>query len=148
MNLWNPKMALLNSGIDFMNDKFYAYKGFKLSYENDLTNGLTARITLKKHDQKSLFNYQFLDYPNAVKDFSTLLTLKYSPLSKNMMTPGGKFTYEQKYPEFYFNYEKAWQALGGDFDYQRMDFLLAHYFKTTMGKTPTGAYRFGLTSNN
>lgn len=140
MNLWNSKIAMLNSGIDFMNDKFYAYKGFKVSYENDVTNALTAKITAKNHAQKVLFPYQFLDYPENVRDFSTMLTLKYAPLYKNMMTPAGKLTYEQKYPEFYVNYEKAWKALGGNFDYHRLDFLFAHNFKTKMGKTNSVLY--------
>ena len=63
------------------------------------------------------------------------MTLKYTPRSKSMMTPAGKRTYDQKYPEFYFNYEQALKTLGGDFNFSRFDFLAQHQFKTKAGLT-------------
>ena len=47
-NLWNFKMKIMNSGIDLKNDRFYRYNGFKLAFENDLSNALTLNISAKK----------------------------------------------------------------------------------------------------
>lgn len=139
-DLWNFKMQIMNSGVDLNNDKFYGFKGIKLSYENDLTNSLTARISAKKDNEEAKFDYDFRGLGADFENFATQLTLRYSPRSKSMMTPAGKLTFEQNYPEFYFNYEQALKTLGGDFNFSKIDFLAQHQFKTTSGLTGIRLY--------
>jgi hypothetical protein len=139
-NLWNFKMKIMNSGIDLRNDRFYHFEGFKLSYENDLSNALTVNVSAKKDKEEALFNYNFRNLGNQFENFATQITLKYSPNSKNIMTPSGKFTYEQNYPEFFVNYEQGLQTLGGEFNYSRFDFLAQHVFKTKIGVTGIRTY--------
>ena len=139
-NLWNFKMKINNSGVDLNNDHFYHFEGFKISYENDLTNTLTLRVSAKKDKEEAKFDYNFNDFGNSFENFATKLTLKYSPNSKSMMTPSGKLTYEQNYPEFYFNYEQGLKTLGGDFSFSRFDFLVQHNFKTKIGVTGVRVY--------
>lgn len=139
-NMWNFRMKLMNSGVDLKNDRFYRYQGFRVSYENDLTNTLTMKISAKRNEEEAKFGYNYKNLGGNFKNFSTMLTLKYSPNSKNMMTPSGKYTYEQNYPEFYFNFEKSFVALGGAFDYSRMDFLAAHQLKWKAGVTGLRLY--------
>ncbi|MGZ5264658.1 MAG: DUF5686 family protein, partial [Kaistella sp.] len=134
-NLWNFKMKIMNSGIDLQNDRFYRFDGFKLAFENDLTNALTLNISAKKDNEEAGFDYNFMNRGRQFQNFATQLTLKYAPRSKNIMTPSGKFTYEQNFPEFYVNYEQGLQTLGGDFSYSRFDALAQHNFKTKMGIT-------------
>lgn len=138
--LWNFKMSIMNSGIDLQNDRFYKYDGFKLSYQNDLSNALTLEISAKKDNEEAKFDYNFQNLGNQFENFATQLTLKYSPKSKNIMTPSGKFTYDQNFPEFYVNYEQGIQALGGDFSYSRFDILAQDTFKTKMGITGIRVY--------
>lgn len=145
--LWNFKMKIMNSGIDVQNDRYYHYQGFKLSYENDLNNALTVNISAKKDNEEAKFNYNYKNLGSQFNNFSTLVTLKYSPNSKNIMTPAGKFTYEQNYPEFYFNYEQGMQAIGGDFSYSRFDILAQHSFKTKVGVTGARVYAGLLTGD-
>ena len=97
-DLWNFKMKIMNSGIDLRNDRFYHYEGFKVSYENDLTNGLTVNISAKKDQEEAKFDYNFMNLGERFNNFSSKITLKYSPKSKNIMTPSGKYTYEQNFP--------------------------------------------------
>lgn len=139
-NLWNFKMKIMNSGIDLQNDRFYHYDGFKVSYENDLTNALTVNVSAKKDNEEALFDYNFNNVGSQFENFATQITLKFSPNSKNIMTPSGKFTYEQNYPEFFVNYEQGLNALGGDFDYSRFDVLAQHVFKTKIGVTGLRVY--------
>ncbi|KIA83550.1 hypothetical protein OA84_08585 [Kaistella solincola] len=145
-DLWNFKMKVMNGGIDASNDRFYGFKGFKLSYQNDLTNTLTLKISAKKDREAAKFNYNFNNLGFEFENFATQLTLKYTPRSKSMMTPSGKVTYNQNYPEFYFNYEQALKTLGGDFNFSRFDFLAQHQFKTKAGLTGLRAYT-GLTTD-
>lgn len=139
-NLWNFKMKINNSGVDLRNDRFYHFEGFKLSYENDLSNALTMRISAKKDKEETKFDYNFQNRGNQFENFAAQLTLRYSPNSKSMMTPSGKLTYEQNYPEFYANYEQGMEALGGDFTYSRFDVLAQHQFKTKIGVTGVRVY--------
>ena len=139
-NLWNFKMKINNSGVDLNNDNFYHFEGFKVSYENDLTDALTLRVSAKRNREEAKFDYNFNNLGNRFENVATQLTLKYSPNSKTMMTPSGKLTYEQNYPEFYFNYEQGLKTLGGDFSFSKFDFLVQHSFKTKIGVTGVRVY--------
>ncbi|MGC4129871.1 MAG: DUF5686 family protein [Bergeyella sp.] len=134
-NLWNFRMKIMNAGVALNNPIFYHYKGFRLMYENDITNGITMNFSAKRTDEKPLFNYQFKNLGNDFDVFSTNITLKFSPNSRNIMTPSGKYTYEQKFPELYLNYEQGWKSMGGTLSYSRYDALFAHNFKTDIGVT-------------
>lgn len=139
-NLWNFRMKLMNSGVAINNNVFNGYRGFKVSYENDLTNGLTLNVSAKRTTEEALFDY---NYQNSGREFdfaSSTITLKYSPNSKNIMTSQGKYTYDQQFPEFYFNYEQGYKTLGGDFNFSRLDALISHNFKTKIGVTGVRLY--------
>ena len=145
-NLWNMKMTINNSGMLIQNDKYYKYDGVRLAYEIDLTNALTLNVSAKKQSEEAGFDYQFMGESGKFNNFSSMATLKFSPNSRNVMTPQGKYTFDQKYPEVYFNYEQGYKTLGGDFNYSRFDILYTHQFRTILGTTGTrvyGGYYFG-----
>ncbi|MDQ1095432.1 MULTISPECIES: hypothetical protein [Chryseobacterium] len=133
--LWSFKMRTMNYGNNLNNDKYFRYKGATISYLNDVTNGLTLAFAARRNDEEAMFNYQFRNRGASFDNFNTLLTLKFSPNSTNIMTPQGKSLIDQKYPELYFNYEQSYRLLGGDFNYTRFDALFVHNFKTILGTT-------------
>jgi hypothetical protein len=123
----------MNFGNNLNNDKYFYFKGASLSYMNDVTNGLTLALAVRRNIEGAEFDYQFRDRGTSYKNFNTLFTLKYSPNSTNIMTPQGKSLIDQKFPELYFNYEQSYKMLGGDFNYSRFDALFVHNFKTAIG---------------
>lgn len=133
--LWNFKMRMMNFGNNLNNDKYFHFKGASLSYLNDVTNGLTLALAVRRNIEEAQFDYQFRDGGSSFKNFNTLFTLKYSPNSTNIMTPQGKSLIDQKYPELYFNYEQSYKMAGGSFNYSRFDALFVHNFKTPIGTT-------------
>ncbi len=133
--LWNFKMRMANYGNNLNNDRYYHYRGASLSYLNDVTNGLTLVFAARRNLEEALFDYSFRGKGPSFENFNTLFTLKYSPNSTNIMTPQGKSLIDQKYPEFYFNYEQSYKILGGDLSYVRFDALFVHNFKTMLGTT-------------
>lgn len=139
-DLWYFKMKIMNSGINLKNDRFYRYEGFKLSFENDLSNALTLSISAKKDREEATFDYDFMNLGQQFENFAGQITLKYAPKSKNIMTPSGKFTYEQNFPEFYLNFEQGLKTLGGDLNYSKFDVLAQHNFKTKAGVTGIRVY--------
>ncbi len=85
--LWNFKMRMMNFGNNLNNDKYFHFKGASLSYLNDVTNGLTLALAVRRNIEEAQFDYQFRDGGSSFKNFNTLFTLKYSPNSTNIMTP-------------------------------------------------------------
>ncbi len=146
-NLWNMKMGLMNSEVDLNNNRFFRYKGFKMAYEHDITNGITLNVSSKKQNEEALFAYNFNNLGQNFQNFSTMVTLKYAPKSKNIMTPSGKFTFEENYPDFYLNYEQGLNLFGGELNYSRWDALLVHQFKTKIGTSGIRLYG-GFTTGN
>lgn len=138
--LWTFRMRMMNYGNNINNDKFYRYKGVSLSYLNDINNGLTLAFAARRNFEAAQFDYDFRGGGDAFENFNTLVTLKYSPNSTNIMTPQGKSLIDQNYPELYFNYEQSVKVFGGDFNYTRFDALFAHNFKTRLGKTGLRLY--------
>ncbi len=139
-NKWNMKMTINNTGMSIQNDKYYKYDGFRLGYEIDLSNSLTLNVSAKKQNEESGFDYQFMNRSGKFENFSSLATIKFSPNSQNIMTPYGKYTFDQRFPEVYFNYEQGYKGLGGEFNYSRFDVLYTHQFRTVLGVTGTRAY--------
>ncbi len=93
------------------------------------------KIAVNKEKQEALFNYQYKNLGKNFDNASAILSLKFSPNDKNIMTPTGKYTYEKSYPQVFVNYEKGFNALGGDLDYNRLDALFIHQFRTKLGST-------------
>ncbi|SEF53821.1 hypothetical protein SAMN05421847_0260 [Halpernia humi] len=140
-NQWNFKMKLMNAGVNLHNDNYYHFEGFKVAYENDISNGITLNVSAKKDKEEAKFPYSFRNLGNKFDNFSTMITLKFSTNSKNIMTPSGKYTYEQNYPELYLNYEQSFKTFGGDLQYSRFDALFIDTFKSNLGVT--GVRLFG-----
>ncbi|MGV4413508.1 DUF5686 family protein [Chryseobacterium sp. T1] len=146
-NLWSIKMGIMNSGVDLQNDKFYRYKGFRLSYQVDLNNALTLLVSGKRQNEEARFDYSFLGVNKEFTNFASTISLKYSPNSKNIMTPTGKYTFDQQFPEVYFNYEQGVKSLGGEFNYSRFDVLFLHQFRSKLGVTGARLYGGLMTGN-
>lgn len=138
--LWTFRMRMMNYGNNINNDKYYRYEGASISYLNDITNGLTMAFAARRNTEEAKFDYNFRNGGATFENFNTLVTLKYSPNSTNIMTPQGKSLIEQKYPELYFNFEQSFKTLGGDFNYTRFDALFVQNFKTRLGTTGVRLY--------
>ena len=138
--MWNFRLRMMNYGNNLNNDKYYNSKGGKLTYLNDITNGISLIVGLARYRETALFNYQFQDQGFSFENFKTQITLKFSPNSTNIMTPQGKSIVDQRYPELYFNYEQGLKMFGGDLTYGRFDMLFIHNFKTFIGTTGFRVY--------
>lgn len=138
--LWNARMTIMNSGMSIQNDKYYKYEGLRAGYEIDLSNSLTLNVSAKKQKEEAVFDYKFMNRAGRFDNFSSLATIKFSPNSKNIMTPSGKYTFDQNFPEVYLNYEQGYKSLGGELNYSRFDVLYTHQFRTVLGVTGTRAY--------
>lgn len=145
--LWEKFVKWSDTGLDSYNPNFYHNRQFGVSYLYDITKTLTAQIALNKEKQNALFDYQYKNFANDFKNFSTTLSLKYAPNDKSMMTPAGKLTYEKGFPVFYFNFEKGFETFGGQLDYNKLDALAIYQFKGKLGTTNLKLFG-GISSGN
>lgn len=134
-NFWSFPMKIMNGGINLHNSNFYHFEGAKISFENDLSNSLSMNVSAKRQNEEVRFNYDFNSLGNQFQNFAVAVALKYSPFTKNIMTPAGKFSTEKKLPDFFFNAEQGIKSLGGDLSYTRLDFLAVHQLKGKLGTT-------------
>ncbi|AQX06556.1 hypothetical protein ATB99_14000 [Elizabethkingia meningoseptica] len=133
--LWDNPMKLKDIIVDLYNANFYRSKKWGASFLYDLSNTLTAKVSINHENQNALFYYQYQNLGNSFKNVSTTLSLKYAPNDKNLMTPGGKLTYEKHFPQFYLNYENGSKIFDGELNYHRLDAMAVHQFKTKLGYT-------------
>lgn len=134
-NLWDMMMKFSDLNLDIHNANFYQNKKFEASLLYDISNSLTMKVALNTENQKALFNYRYKDWENNFKNTSATLSLKYSPNDKNVMTPAGKLTIEKNYPQIFVNFERGFDALGGKLNYNRLDALFIHQFRSKLGFT-------------
>ncbi|PIF44879.1 hypothetical protein CLU96_1875 [Chryseobacterium sp. 52] len=134
-NMWDAMMKFSDINLDLHNGNFYKNQKWGASFLYDLSNSLSMKIAVNKEKQEALFDYQYKNSGNHFDNTSATLSLKFSPNDKNIMTPSGKYTYEKGFPQVFMNYEKGLKTLGGDLDYQRLDLLLIHQFRSKLGYT-------------
>lgn len=133
--MWDMRMKSSDIALDLHNATFYKNQKLGASYLYDISNSLSMKIAVNKEKQKALFDYQYKNFDNNFENTSATLSFKFSPNDKNIMTPSGKYTFEKGFPQVFVNFEKGMDFLGGELDYQRLDALIMHQFRTKLGST-------------
>lgn len=133
--MWDAMMRFSDINLDLHNGNFYKNQKWGASFLYDISNSLSMKVAVNKEKQEALFDYQYKNAGNRFDNTSATLSLKFSPNDKNIMTPSGKYTYEKGFPQVFMNYEQGFKTLGGDLDYQRLDLLLIHQFRSKLGYT-------------
>ncbi|WP_185287343.1 DUF5686 family protein [Chryseobacterium lactis] len=133
--MWDAMMRFSDINLDLHNGNFYKNQKWGASFLYDISNSLSMKVAVNKEKQEALFDYQYKNSGNRFDNTSATLSLKFSPNDKNIMTPSGKYTYEKGFPQVFMNYEQGFKTLGGDLDYQRLDLLLIHQFRSKLGYT-------------
>ncbi|WP_346984685.1 DUF5686 family protein [Chryseobacterium sp. POE27] len=134
-HMWDMMMKLSDMNLDLHNSTFYRNQRYGASFLYDISNSLSMKIAVNKEKQNALFDYQYKNMGNTFDNTNAILSLKFAPNDKNIMTPSGKYTYEKGYPQVFLNYEKGFKTLGGDLDYNRLDALIIHQFRSKLGYT-------------
>ncbi|WP_426277103.1 DUF5686 family protein [Chryseobacterium sp. S-02] len=146
-NMWDMMMKVSDMNLDLHNGTFYKNQKWGASFLYDISNSLSVKVAMNKEKQKALFDYQYKNLGNSFDNTSATVSLKFAPNDKNIMTPSGKYTYEKSYPQIFINYEKGFEALGGDLDYNRLDALIIHQFRSKLGYTNVKLFG-GISSGN
>lgn len=134
-HMWDMMMKFSDLNLDWHNANFYETKKWGASFLYDLSNSLSVKISANKEKQQALFDYQYKNLGNGFNNVNAILSVKFSPNDKNIMTPSGKYTFQKGFPQVFMNFEKGVNALGGNLDYHRLDGLVIHQFRSKLGVT-------------
>lgn len=139
-NLWDGFMKLMNNGVDLNNNKIVYQKGGLISFESDFARGVTGRLTAARNEEEMATPYDYKGLGKSFVNTTAGLSLKFSPNSRYVMTPRGRFVVEKGYPEIFLNVEQGFKGLGGDFNYTKASLLYSQIFKNPLGETGIRAW--------
>lgn len=134
-HIWDMTMKFSDLNLDWHNANFYKSQKFGASFLYDISNSLSVKVAANKEKQNALFDYYYKNLGNSFNNVNVIISLKFSPNDKNIMTPSGKYTFEKGFPQIFMNFEKGTDDLGGDLNYQRFDALIFHQFRSRLGIT-------------
>ncbi|HFS68171.1 MAG TPA: hypothetical protein ENK67_08165 [Flavobacteriia bacterium] len=114
--------------------QFYSYKKTEAHISYDISSKLESKLQLDFGKYKTTFNYTFISLTRLLNEYNlTNLTLAFnwSPLSKFMKTPKGKFTVKKAFPIITTQITKSFDnVLDGDFNYLKSSAKIAYQLKT------------------
>ena len=79
---WDNPMKLKDILVDMHNANFYRSQKWGASFLYDLSNTLSAKVSINHENQNAQFDYQYQNMGNSFKNVSTTLSLKYAPNDK------------------------------------------------------------------
>jgi len=113
---------------------FYKYKESEVHVNHDIAPNLITKSQISTGTYNNLFDYSFISRTKLLHQYKlTNLTfaLEWTPLSKYMETPRGKFSVKKEYPKINAEITKSFDnILNGEFSYTQINLKLDHEIKT------------------
>ena len=113
--------------------QFYSYKTYSINLEHDIFPNLETKVELKHGSYNPEFDYQFVTGSSIHSNYNlatTTLALKWTPFSKYMNTPIGKFPIQKGYPKITAQFTKSFDnVLDGNFSFNQFNLKFEHQIK-------------------
>ncbi len=113
---------------------FYKYKEAEIHINHDIAPNFMTKSQISTGTYQNLFDYSFISRTKLLHSYQlTNLTfgLEWTPFSKYMQTPRGKFSVKKEYPKINAEITKSFDnILDGDFSYTQINVKLNHEIKT------------------
>ena len=116
----------------FNNDLFTKERNGTLYYQQDFWKTFSGKISLSRNQKEAVFGYQYLG-ENVFDFFDIALGVKWSPNDNYTRTEFGKVVLDQNSPVFQANVTQGIKALGGEYQYTRLDFKAQHQWNNPIG---------------
>ena len=143
-----PNFALINprnANISL----FYRYKTADIHINHDIAPNLVTKTQISTGKYQNLFDYSFISRTKLMHNYN-LTNLKFgiewTPKSKYIATPKGKFSVKKEYPKINAEITKSFNnVLDGDFDYTQAFVKLNHEIKTIKSGSTEFLVKFAYT---
>lgn len=113
--------------------QFYSYKTYNVNLEHDIFPNLETKTELKLGKYNPLFDYQFVSNSLTHSNYNlatATFALKWTPYSKYMNTPIGKFPIKKGFPKITAQFTKSFDnVMDGDFSFNQFNLKFEHQIK-------------------
>ena len=128
-----PNFSLINPRNTNIN-LFYKYKEAEIHINQDIAPNLITKLQMSTGIYQNLFDYAFISRTKLLHSYQlTNLSfgLEWTPFSKYMQTPRGKFSIKKEYPKINAEITKSFDnILTGDFNYTQVNLKFNYEIKT------------------
>jgi hypothetical protein len=114
--------------------QFYSYQLTEAHIYHDISPKFVGKVQFDFGKYKTEFDYTFISLTHLLTKYqlsNLTLSFKWSPLSKFMKTPKGKFTIKKGYPIITTQLTKSFNnVLKGDFNFMKVSTKVSYQIKT------------------
>ncbi|WP_175418845.1 DUF5686 and carboxypeptidase-like regulatory domain-containing protein [Aureibaculum algae] len=131
--------------------QFFNYKTFNINFKHDILPNLETKLEMSRGSYYPKFNYQFITNNLVYSEYNlttATAALKWTPFSRYLNTPEGKFTIKNGFPKITVQFAKTFNNfLGGNLEFNQLKLKYEHDIKF-LNKSSTsfliqGGYTFG-----
>ena len=131
--------------------QFINTKKYDLNFSNDIFPNLVSKFRFETGQYIPKFDYKFIGSKTVV-DYNlttAILTLQWTPFSKYMNSPIGKFAIKRGYPKITLQVTKSFDnLLNGDFDFTQLNFRAEHTVKAFNKSSTSFLIQGGIVTGN
>lgn len=113
---------------------FYNYQTTAIGLDHDITPNFITKTQFSFGQYSNLFDYSFISRTKLLHDYNLTnlsFAFEWTPLSKYMKTPIGKFSVKKEFPKINVEVTKSFDnLLDGDFNYIQGHLKINHEIKT------------------
>ncbi len=128
-----PNFAIINPR-NINISQFYSYKVTEVHLHHNISPRLSSKLQFDAGNYENEFEYTFISRDKLLQDYNLTkltLALHWSPFSKYLKSPKGKFTVKKAYPIIKAEFTKGFDTiLDGDFNFQKVDLNIEYQIKT------------------
>ncbi len=128
-----PHFSLINPR-NINISQFYSYKITEAHIYHDLSPKFSSKLQFDYGTYQTEFDYTFISRTRLLNQYhlsNLTFAFKWSPRSKFMKTPKGKFTVKKAFPEINTQITKSFNTiLNGDFDFTQISSKINYQLKT------------------
>ena len=131
--------------------QFFNYKTFNINFKHDILPNLETKLEMSRGSYYPKFNYQFITNNLVYSEYNlttATAALKWTPFSRYLNTPEGKFTIKNGFTKITVQFAKTFNNfLGGNLEFNQLKLKYEHDIKF-LNKSSTsfliqGGYTFG-----
>lgn len=143
-----PRFALINPR-NINISQFYTYKVKEIHIHHDLMPNMLAKLAFNTGKYKNEFDYAYITRTGILRNYTLTkvsVGVEWTPLSKYMQTPKGKFSVQKKLPKINLEITKSFDnLLNGDFNYTQINLKALYKIKTIKNGSTEFLLKTGLT---
>jgi len=128
-----PNFAIINPR-NLNISQFYSYKVVEVHLQHEISPRLLSKLQFDTGSYKNEFDYTFISRNKLLNKYNLsqlTFAIQWSPFSKYLNSPKGKFLVKKAYPKIKMEFTKNFDNIfDGDFNFTKVNLNIKHQIKT------------------